>query len=286
MKKTLSKLIVMIIFSAAMYAVFAATTYKEIDGVVVIEAEHFTTKTGVWNVVDAPTGKALFLVKKRGNIVSYDITFSQKGTYYLWGFGKPADRKADDLLLWWNRVPNTEKSDNTGYKNGGRDFEFNLNAPHNDPARQTWKWTNRAKDKTNQWSGKAHVVVDNPGKYTLYMMTGHEPEIAKGSEAEHYESDVTKRFFGFDKYVFNKNSNSQPSGNGPSATYDKGGGKTNIRIHKSLFNVNRNYVRTDNASGFKLFDVNGRSFDVNNTQTPVSAANVIITNRQLQIKIK
>jgi len=202
----------------AIHTTARAATYNEANGIVVIEAEDYTSKKGTWFEVDSPSGsKALFANKGKGDYVSYEITFTGTGKYYLWGFGKAADDKADDFQFWWNRPVNTAKGDNISYLDGGRDFELSLQGSGSNPSRQEWKWTNWAKDKSKTWDNNskiAFVEVPSKGTYTMYLSKGGEPEGGTG----YLPAGSTERRYGYDKFVLKKQ-NVKPDGYGPQATY-------------------------------------------------------------------
>ncbi len=199
----------------------------EHNGVVSIEAEHYTAKTGTWIEEDAPSGIALLQEDgcKGGadDYLMYEIEFATTGTYYIWALGRsgsPGSIANDDLKVWLD----TPSSQVHGKENSGRDYEMGMYrgepsdpddwyAPVFHSVDDPYGWSNNAKDKEKIYQrrldGKALSAqwdIDTPGKHTIHFVKGHEPEHCDGLE------------YGFDKLYIALNATTPPDGIGPAET--------------------------------------------------------------------
>ncbi|MBD3244294.1 MAG: hypothetical protein GF331_27130 [Chitinivibrionales bacterium] len=219
--------------AAAMVTVFAAAQmalgakFVEHNGVVSIEAEHYTAKTGTWIEENALSGIAL--LQEDGcsgganDYLMFEIDFTTTGTYYIWALGRsgsPNNIANDDLKVWLD----TPSSQVHGKENSGRDYEMGMyRGEPADPSDwyypvfrsvdDPYGWSNCAKDKEKIYQrrldGRALSCqwdIDTPGKHTIHFVKGHEPEHCDGLE------------YGFDKLVIALDATTPPDGLGPAET--------------------------------------------------------------------
>jgi len=213
-----------------------AATFQEIDGVVSIDAEHYSAITGNWEMKPAPSGGAVLCndgcldsinpeTGKRlaDDYVRYDINFKTTGTYYLWALSTWGGWDgANDLKVWLD----TPSDSVHGAENEGRDFELMLFSHQlwkddwykpvmHYVGMGTWGWSNKAKDKSRTYTKKLNDVpscqwdIDSPGIHSIHFVKGHEPEHCRYT---------WNQLYGIDKFVLVRDGMQAPDSLGPRET--------------------------------------------------------------------
>ncbi|RPJ55162.1 MAG: hypothetical protein EHM23_27085 [Acidobacteria bacterium] len=175
---------------------WAGNTFIERDGVVSIEAEHYTDRTGRWHPVrehDAVPGGPQSSVKamkiKSGAFTDnlrYAIHFSQTGNYRVWLRGR-SQGKVDELRVLF-RPENRGQSDSS---------VFNISLP------LTLGWANQLQS----------IRVEQPGWYRLLLVKGKRSK---------WHWDVRDSERSVDKIVLLREPSITPSGDGPEETINAG----------------------------------------------------------------
>lgn len=240
----------------------SAATFVEVNGVVSMEAENPTKKTGTW--INNPALSGGSMMQNDGckggadDYLMYEIEFTTTGTYYLWFLSRvpdPNNNANDDFKIWLD----TPSSKVHGGENRGRDYEAGMywgpqkagswyDAVYRSIGKDPWGWSNKAKDKEKIYQRRSSTGalscqwdIKTAGKHTIHVVKGHEPEHCDGKE------------YGFDKLVLMLNGTESPNGIGPAKTV---AGKTGVRTPL------RGSVQTRTAADMRsrsAYTITGRS---------------------------
>ncbi len=193
-----------------------APEFREKDGQVVMEAEHYSAMTGNWKKRKEPDGRVVMRMSgPDGNMfagrhmyLAYRIHFTTPGRYRLWGLMRSTGTKAtDDVWVYWNREPQGESREDYELKVERTDYAWSAtfkDLPPPEPA------TKRPKNRDYAEKG---FPVPAPGVYTLYIAKGEEPF------GPNHSIGTEDDFYAFDRFILYHAARDQaPTGNGPPET--------------------------------------------------------------------
>jgi len=279
-------------------ALFGAV-FEEIDGIVSMEAEHYTEKTGTWVERDAASGIALLHYDgcqgHSDEYLMYEVTFTNTGMYWVWGLSKWGGwNGADDLKVWID----TPSSQVNGSENKGRDYEFSTYnqsfmtgdwyAPGTvNIGKDPWGWSNNAKDKEKVWPYKhsggnrsARWIINEPGKHTIHFVKGHEPEHC-GNHDGNPGLTLEEQAFGIDKIVCILDGSTGPEGLGPDETI---AGQTSSQMKKKqrykssiTSSLTSKYISIENVTPGDFIQILSLQGKMIQSQNVVSSGTVELT---------
>jgi len=192
----------LMIFIGLQATAWAGQTFLEREGVVSIEAEHYTDRQGGrWYLVEARGSErpdsprrlaqnaVTFIPGAFSDHLRYAIHFAHRGTYRLWLLGQASPR-CDEVRIFF-REEGAPSSDA---------LLFNVTLP------ERLGWSN----ETNT------LTIGQPGWYRLLLVQG------KAALDQGYRPNVPNTGWRVDKVVMLRDSEGAPSGDGPEETMNQG----------------------------------------------------------------